>query len=195
MVEIAGISSSLTGFLLVSNPAAAASESGKKVIYICSDDENGTMGLVVNNPIKNMDIEGVLDQLGMQMEGGINSSIQVLTGGPIEASRGFVLHSNDTSYNGTLNLKEDLYLTATLDVLENIAKGAGPKEAAFCLGYTGWEKGRLYQEFLQDRWLICPKWKEVLFSNVSGEEKWRIALTNSGVQSPQNLMSISSRTH
>lgn len=187
--------SSMTGILLVSSPVVRSPVFSKSVVYVCSDDSNGTMGLVINNPVKNMDMKSVLEQLGVDVSTPISNSIQVLTGGPIEASRGFVLHSNDLAYSSTVTLQDDLALTATIDVLENIAKGSGPKDAIFCLGYTGWERGKLYEEFLQNKWLICSDWKEILFSNNTGDEKWRAALATSGVNSPESLLSVSSTTH
>ena len=67
------------------------------------------------------------------------ASTHVLQGGPVETSRGFVLHSRDYfSAESTLGVDSNIGLTATLDVLRAIARGEGPRKSLLALGYTGW---------------------------------------------------------
>ena len=60
-------------------------------------------------------------------------------GGPVETERGFVLHSAEyRSVMQTLDIAEGFSMTATLDILEDIARGKGPERALLALGYAGW---------------------------------------------------------
>ena len=55
----------------------------------------------------------------------------VHVGGPVETSRGFVLHSSDYfAADSTLPIDESVCLTATIDILRAIATGSG-RFAAF----------------------------------------------------------------
>ncbi len=63
----------------------------------------------------------------------------MLTGGPVDSSRGFVLHSRDYhATDATMTIDDTVAMTATLDVLRAIAHGEGPKEAVLALGYSSW---------------------------------------------------------
>ena len=55
------------------------------------------------------------------------TGMAVHLGGPVETGRGFVLHSADYfKAESTLPIDESVCLTATIDILRDIAKGAAP---------------------------------------------------------------------
>ena len=78
-------------------------------------------------------------------------------GGPVETGRGFVLHSADYfKAESTLPIDESVCLTATIDILRDIAKGTGPDKALLALGYAGWAPGQLESEIQANGWLQLP---------------------------------------
>ena len=88
----------------------------------------------------------------------------MLKGGPVETERGFVLHSADFFIeNSTLPIDEGICLTATLDILKAIARGAGPASAILALGYAGWAPGQLENEMQQNGWLHCSADPDLIF--------------------------------
>jgi putative transcriptional regulator len=85
-------------------------------------------------------------------------------GGPVETGRGFVLHSADYfKAESTLPIDESVCLTATIDILRDIAKGTGPDKALLALGYAGWAPGQLESEIHANGWLNCPADPELIF--------------------------------
>src|SRR5436190_1131184 len=108
---------------------------------------------------------------------GHNSS----NGGPVDTGRGFVLHSSDFFIkDATLNIDDDICLTATVDILKAIANGAGPKHAILALGYAGWAPGQLENEIQHNGWLHCDADPDLIFGR-DVEEKYLRALRKIGI--------------
>ena len=73
----------------------------RSVIYVCAHSPEGAMGIVVNQPAADFSMPDLLVQLEIIPEAELIrlpqqvGRMQVLMGGPVETSRGFVLHSPD----------------------------------------------------------------------------------------------------
>jgi putative transcriptional regulator len=107
--------------------------------------------------------------------------VKVLKGGPVETSRGFVLHSADFFIeNSTLPIDDGICLTATLDILKAIARGDGPRSAVLALGYAGWAPGQLENEINQNGWLHCNADSELIFGQ-DMDGKYKQALSKIGI--------------
>ena len=170
---------SLTGQLLVAMPHMADSRFARSVVYLCAHSAEGAMGLVVNRLIDSLSFDSLLDQLGLET-GGDAVDMPVHFGGPVESSRGFVLHSADYVQDSTLVIDDDIALTATIDVLKAIASGDGPKERVLALGYAGWGAGQLDAEIQANGWLMVPADHDLVFG-VDNESKWQRAIAKLGV--------------
>ena len=108
--------------------------------------------------------------------------MQVLIGGPVETSRGFVLHSPDFHIaQSTLPIDDSVCLTATVDILRAIARGEGPANAVLALGYAGWGAGQLELEIQANGWLNCPADAELIF-NTAAEIRYEMALRRIGIE-------------
>ncbi len=71
-------------------------------------------------------------------------------------------------------------LTATVDILRDIAGGEGPKHCLLALGYAGWGPGQLEQEIQNNGWLHAPADEELVFG-VDLDHKWDRAVQKIGV--------------
>jgi putative transcriptional regulator len=151
----------------------------RSVVYLCAHSSEGAMGLVVNQVVSNVSFANVIEQLGI--EGTIEGlDTPIHFGGPVEASRGFVLHTSDYVRESTLVIDETVALTATVEVLKAIAKGQGPRRCVLALGYAGWGAGQLDQEIQANGWLMAPSDTEIVFGR-DNETKWTRALNTIGV--------------
>jgi len=169
----------LTGQLLVAMPQMLDERFAKTVIYICAHTEDGAMGLVVNKILENIDFPDLLEQLDLSPTGG-GQDIRVHFGGPVESGRGFVLHSSDYVQDATMVINESVSLTATTDILRDIADGGGPENSLLALGYAGWGPGQLDSEIQANGWLSVPSDQALIFGN-DPESIWQGALAKIGI--------------
>jgi len=174
--------SDLSGQCLVAMPGIGDPRFDRSVIYLCAHSDEGAMGLIVNKPTPQLRFAALMEQLGIAGTGGdAVRDIRVHFGGPVETSRGFVLHSGDYQSEGaTLEVEPGVGLTATTDVLEELAQGRGPSSSMLALGYSGWGPGQLEGEIARNGWLICPGRPDLLFGRAN-EHKWAAALKSLGI--------------
>ncbi|MCB1531999.1 MAG: YqgE/AlgH family protein [Alphaproteobacteria bacterium] len=169
----------LTGKLLLAMPSMSDPRFHKAVIFICVHDEQGAMGLVVNHDLPHLSFDGLLDQLGIASDIHVNVSLPVMSGGPVESARGFMLHTNDFNQKDTIKIDERFSVTGTLDALADVAAGKGPENMLFILGYAGWSAGQLDQEIQDNAWLVVDPDPEIIFAK-DPEIKWEKAVSTLG---------------
>ena len=172
--------SNLVGKLLIAMPDMSDPRFANTVIYMCAHSDEGGMGLIVNKPQPEVKFAELLEQMEIPMSAGARD-VRVHYGGPVEQQRGFVLHSNDyASDNGTLDVDDRFRMTATLQVLEDLARGEGPDVSMMALGYAGWGPGQLEYEIGQNGWLTCAASEDILFGP-DNAGKWAAALKLLGI--------------
>jgi putative transcriptional regulator len=170
---------SLTGQLLVAMPQMRDPRFTRSVIYMCAHNAEGAMGLVINRLVGSITFPDMLEQLGIASSDH-SKRIKVHFGGPVDAGRGFVLHSDEYRHEGTVAVVDGMALTATIDILKDMAGGHGPRRSLLALGYAGWGAGQLDAEIGANGWLNVPADAELVFdSDLDG--KWERALGKIGV--------------
>ncbi len=177
----------LGGQMLVAMPGMRDERFQRSVIYICGHSADGAMGIVINNRTPSMTFRDLLVQLDLiEPDQAIRlprrvSHAHVLRGGPVETSRGFVLHTPDfTIPSVTQEIDDGVCMTATLDILRAIARDEGPRSAILALGYAGWSAGQLEREIAANGWLHCEADPELLFSH-DLDSKYDRALRKIGI--------------
>jgi putative transcriptional regulator len=169
----------LDGKLLLAMPNMADPRFERSVIYLCSHDASGAMGIIINQGFENLTFPELLEQLSIKTDTDVED-VTVHNGGPVEPGRGFVLHSADYAQDSTLIVSETLALTATVDVLTAIAEGHGPLHSLLALGYAGWGGGQLEKEIQSNSWLTADAEDEIIF-HTELEQKWLRAMAMLGV--------------
>lgn len=169
-----------SGKVLIAMPGMGDPRFAHSLILMCAHSPDGAMGLIVNRPTEGMRLSELLEQLDMALAPGRPDS-EVHFGGPVEHGRGFVLHSPEYHSDiSTLEVSEQFSMTATLDILEDIAAGRGPAQALMALGYSGWGPGQLEAEIAANGWLIGDATPELVF-DLADADKWAAALKAIGV--------------
>lgn len=174
---------SLTGRLLLAMPQMGDPRFHRAVILMCAHDDNGAMGLVINNVLPGVALSELLAQLEIpapDKKNDDNGGQPVMNGGPVETARGFVLHTKDFRQAETVDINADISITGTLDALRAIAAGKGPQKMLFMLGYAGWGAGQLDAEMQQNAWLVSDPDADIVFGADPGQ-KWERALKKIGV--------------
>lgn len=183
----------LTGKILIAMPGMADPRFERSVVLVCAHSDEGAMGLVLNRPLPEIDFGDLLEQLGIEA-GDALRRIEVRFGGPVEPGRGFVLHSVPEHGNdpeGRMRIGQALAMTATRDILEDLAHGDGPDSAVLALGYAGWGPGQLEDEMLQNGWLTGDGAADLIFGG-DHDGKWQAALRAQGID-PSMLSAASGR--
>jgi putative transcriptional regulator len=184
---VSDIGQYLEGKMLIAMPTMGDDRFARTLIYLCAHSDEGAMGLVVNKIAPTIQFPELLEQLEipnsppLRGEGSAAAAVPVLQGGPVEAGRGFVLHSQDYHQDdATLSISEDVSMTASIDVLKAIARGAGPDKAMLALGYAGWGPGQLEHEIQANGWLHCDPDDDLIFG-INLNDKYDQALAKLGV--------------
>lgn len=169
----------LEGQLLVATPAIIDSCFARSVVYVCAHNSTGAMGLVINHTIENVSYGDILKQLSIP-SAGAKRKMPVYFGGPVEAARGFVLHSADYAQEETIHMPNGISLTSNLQILRDIASGQGPQKNILALGYSGWSPGQLEAEIESNSWINVPASEKILFET-DDSAKWQAAAQVLGV--------------
>ena len=170
----------LNGQLLIAMPGMGDPRFEHAVVMVCAHSEKGTMGLVLNKSTGDIRLSDLLEQLSITPVPEANDR-PIQLGGPVENAKGFVLH--DTSYESpqsTIRVDDNFAMTATLDILEEIANSRGPSNFSIHLGYAGWGPGQVEDEIARNEWLNCDADAELVFGTGDGE-MWAAALDRLGV--------------
>jgi putative transcriptional regulator len=161
---------SYEGQFLIAMPSLRDGPFARSVVYMCAHREDGAMGIVINQRAAEIEFSRLLVQLDVVGEAEAirlparAEHMRVLRGGPVDTGRGFVLHSGDyRAAESTVPIGGGVCLTATLDILKAIARGAGPSQAVLALGYAGWASGQLESEILANGWLVSPADSRLIF--------------------------------
>ena len=159
---------SLANQFLIAMPNLEDPWFNQTVTYLWRHSDEGALGIVINKP-SNMRLADLLAELNISLEqrkGDIDfHSQRVMTGGPVERNKGFILHNSGREWEYTLAITPEISLTMSKDILADIALGVGPERYLVALGCAGWEAGQLEQEIGDNIWLTVPAVPELIFSS------------------------------
>ena len=173
--------SSLAGQILIAMPGIDDSRFEQAVIYICSHtEEEGAMGLVINHPANQLMLRDITRQLQLEPLPDVAEK-PLFIGGPDQITRGFVLHSDDYHSLSTCRVSDRIALTATQDIIKDIAMGNGPQNSLITLGRSSWIRGQLEEEIMTNVWLTANPTYDLIF-NIPFSKQWKAALALLGVQ-------------
>jgi len=170
----------LSGQLLIAMPGISDPRFERTLILICAHDNEHAMGLALNRPVEGLTVPDLLERLG------IHSTIEippdlVRVGGPVGASGGFVLHTEEYVGEYSLPVGPGVRLTPTREILEAMAsQDQRPRRSLLALGYAGWGAGQLEREIRENVWLTCDPDESLIFDE-DHESKWARAVAKLGI--------------
>ena len=146
---------SLAGQLLVAAPRMRDPRFQETVIVMLRHEASGALGVIINRPVAERPLAMLLEAAGESAEG-IEGSIPIYFGGPVQPEIGLMVHSAEYQSAGTLSVAAHLAMTKTTEVLRDLGHGKGPKRFLFALGYAGWAPGQLEGELARGDWFTAP---------------------------------------
>jgi putative transcriptional regulator len=146
---------------------------------MCQHTEEGAIGITINR-LSDFKLGEIFLQLDISCENEDLCNSLVLDGGPVNADRGFVLHSPKEGFESSMEISPGIMISTSRDVLAAIAKGDGPDEYVVALGYAGWGDGQLESEMRQNAWLSTPVDRAIIFDSPL-KDRWERAISNLGI--------------
>ncbi|MFV9875424.1 MAG: YqgE/AlgH family protein [Rickettsiales endosymbiont of Dermacentor nuttalli] len=182
-INISNYSTYWTGKLLIATPTMPNdSFFSKAVVYLLSHNANGAVGFVVNQTVGNVNCSTIFNSLDI-IPATLDNFPPVYLGGPVEAEKGFILHTNDYNKNPLFKSEIDgISVSSDIQILKDIANGQGPNKIIFALGYAGWQPGQLEDEVRNNHWLVTSFSPYIVFANNS-LSKWNLAMDSIGIKS------------
>lgn len=171
---------SLRNHFLIAMPGMMDPRFAHSITYLCEHNEQGAMGIVINRPL-DLSFDDIFEHLDIG-EFDHHHKQKVLSGGPVQTDRGFVLHRFEQTGNwqSTLRITEEISLTTSRDIIDAIARDEGPQHTLIALGYAGWGAGQLENELAANAWLTLPADPSVLF-DVPIEQRAQVAAARLGI--------------
>jgi len=154
----------LTDHFLIAMPQLQDSYFANSVVYICQHNHEGAVGLVINLPLR-IQLWEIFEQLDMETVRSRAAPQVVLSGGPVESEKGFLLHTGGLNWPSSIRITDQLTLTTSREILADIAMNRGPEEFLITLGCAGWSEGQLEQELSDNAWFTCQATPDIIFSS------------------------------
>jgi putative transcriptional regulator len=155
------------GDLLIASAQIGDPRFHHAVVLLLRHDKGGAFGIVINRPLAEETIAKLLESTGDD-GAGVEGSVRVFGGGPVQPELGFLLHSADYHRVETMAVDGKVAMTGSKDALRDIARHKGPQKYLFALGYTGWGPGQLEAEIARQDWFTTPEDPALVFDEDRG---------------------------
>ena len=172
------ILNSIRGQLLVAMPHIDDRRFKHAVIMMCQHDNEAAMGLVLNKPKPDLDLNELRNKLKLE-EAFFDGDEPIYDGGPVENGRGFVLHTSDQMLPDSLPVGDDMAMSIHLSIINEISAGTGPQRHRIMLGYAGWDKNQLEQELRSGLWFHMAASPSLIF-DTPADHLWERCFAASG---------------
>lgn len=169
---------SLQGHFLIATLQMPDPRFAGTVVYLCVHNREGALGLVINQPVKDIDLADIFRHADIPLPAAPLPPVYL--GGPVETSSAFFLYSADYQLGNHIAVSPTVALTRDPQLLYDLAAGRGPSFFLPALGYAGWGGGQLENELSGDGWLILPADDEIIF-RTPDDQKWKRAARAHGI--------------
>src|SRR4051794_40757587 len=158
---------SLRGHLLIATPQMLAPIFSKSVILMLEHNEEGAMGVIVNQPINTT----ITDLAGKIFDEGFEWDKPLSLGGPVPGPL-MVFHTMEELADQ--EVLPGVYHTLEASRVQEIIVRR-PEPSLIIANYSGWGPGQLESEFGWDSWLTLPAKSEHVFWP-GDRELWKVVV-------------------
>ncbi len=163
---------------LLATPSIKDPLFASSLVYVCEHNEEGCMGVVINH-LSDQTLQTLFQSLEIECPHPHIQQLPVFIGGPVNLQQGFVLHTAEAEWERTLKVSDEISLTSSKDILQDIAQDNGPAQFLVMLGFSGWSGGQLEEELQHNSWLTAPSSLEITF-HPDIDHKWQMAFDTLG---------------
>ncbi|MBK7149692.1 MAG: YqgE/AlgH family protein [Bacteroidetes bacterium] len=139
------------GQLLLSEPFMLDENFRRTVVLICDhNEENGTVGLVLNKPI-NLRLTDVVEDFP-------SFKAPLFLGGPVGTDTLQFLHTLGDQIEDSIKIADNLYWGGDFEQLKTLIEleKVSAQDIRFYLGYSGWGFHQLEEEMKENSWILTP---------------------------------------
>lgn len=160
--------------LLISEPFMLDPNFSRSVVLICEHNEEGTLGLVINQPA-NLFLKDVVEDV----EG---ADFPIYVGGPVGMDNLLFVHKCYDRLNSGVDLGDGVYWGGNFETLKILLKqnAIQQDEIKFFIGYSGWDNMQLDQELVENSWIVTNKFNPDLLFVHDEENLWKEVIINLG---------------
>lgn len=146
----------LPGDLLIAEPFMKDPNFRRSVVLICDHNENGSFGLNLNIPIRNLVMGDIINDFPAP-------ELIVYEGGPVSPNTLHYIHK-DGSVPNAIKIKAGYYWSGDFDYIkDSIQYGKiNLNDIRFFIGYSGWGEGQLNEELEGNSWIVCKTYTDYL---------------------------------
>lgn len=166
----------LTGKILLASPIMDDEYFKRSMIYICSHDDNGAVGVMINRVINEVDLCKSIDI----KSDSDNYLIPLYSGGSISIEKTVALtirknYYRDFNKNPVITIFTDLE-----DFKHAFNSGTLSKKFLIAQGITAWDGKQLASEVNQNFWIVIETTREAIFSHK--EKAWEREIKKIGLK-------------
>ena len=166
----------LAGSLLLAHPAMTEGPFRRSVILLPAHDENGSMGIVLNQPLHKR-----VGEISAEFAFNSLSEVPVFSGGPVASDKlmfcAWRMHEQGIGFQLMFGIDPEKAMA--------MQSQQGTHLRAF-FGYAGWDAGQLERELRQNTWIVMPLLPDLLEAAATsddaetGDTLWRKILAKLG---------------
>lgn len=163
------------GSILLSDPFEDDLHFSRSVVFLCTHDELGTFGFVLNNFVS-LRANELNNLLAM-------CDSRVSIGGPVDKENMYYFHRLGADIPNSVHVIGDVYFGGDFEHLIqklNNDPDAFKNKIRFFIGYSGWEPGQLEEELINNAWLVVNKIDSEVLFDTETPNLWKEIMNGQG---------------
>ncbi|HKK58835.1 MAG TPA: YqgE/AlgH family protein [Salinivirga sp.] len=150
------------GSVLVSEPFSRDPHFSKSVVLITEHNDKGTVGFILNKPVK-MALSDLMKDFP-------NIDTNISIGGPVETNSVHFIHTLGQQIEGTKEVNDGLFWGGNFKKLQQLVSLGlvDQRHVKFFIGYAGWKPKQLETEIDNNYWKITNLQNTEILDNDPG---------------------------